>query len=168
MISASMGSARGSSSVVASPSGTITAISTSACVSIAPCMRSAASSSPSVSNIAVSSAIIVTPKSAPRLTARRRSRKMASFFLFSLSARFCARPDAAPLCFAGRTAGLWGGASVFLAEEAAFTPVFAAFAVGFWAALPPAFSSSLTRIFLGSMSFPGVRISSSAALLRAV
>ena len=90
--SESIGRSRGSASVVSSPSGAMTMHSLTACVSHAPSALAAQSSSPSTSNTAVSSAIIVTHPSPARLTALRLSRATAAaraFSFFSRPVSFC-------------------------------------------------------------------------------
>ena len=90
--SESIGRSRGSASVVSSPSGAMTMHSLTACVSHAPSALTAQSSSPSTSNTAVSSAIIVTHPSPARLTALRLSRATAAaraFSFFSRPVSFC-------------------------------------------------------------------------------
>lgn len=78
--------------MVSSPSGAMTMHSLTACVSHAPSALAAQSSSPSTSNTAVSSAIIVTHPSPARLTALRLSRATAAaraFSFFSRPVSFC-------------------------------------------------------------------------------
>ena len=90
--SESIGRKRGSASVVSSPSGATAAQSMTACISGAPSVLTAQSSSPSTSNTRVSSAMSVTPASPARLTARRLSLATAAtraFSRFSLPESCC-------------------------------------------------------------------------------
>ena len=109
----------------------------------------------------------VTPKSAPRLTARRLSRYIASRFWRSRCFCFCVRRGAA---FPGAALTVPDLAVfAFAAADAARFPVPAEDAA---AVLPPSFfSSSCTTILRGSSSFspPSARRPSpDAGLLRAV